>query len=149
AGAGCRGPWPGPVAVAPVYAPALVAFVGGSGFSLGISIGGGGLQGWFPLGPREQYVPWYRYGGDYLRQVNVTNVRNVTNITNVTNVTDVTNIKYVNREVGTTAVPVNAFRSGQPVAHQVVHVAPQQLARAQAVAKPTIAPARQAALAGK
>ena len=141
---------PGPVAVAPVYAPALVAFVGGSGFSVGISVGGGGgLQGWFPLGPREPYVPWYRHGGDYARQVNVTNVRNVTNVTNINNVTNVNNIQYVNRNVATTAVPVNTFRSGQPVAHQVVRVAPQQLARTQVVAKPTVAPVRQATMAGK
>lgn len=45
---------PGPVAVRPVYAPALVAFVGGSHFSLSVGIGGGaGIAAWFPLGPRE------------------------------------------------------------------------------------------------
>src|SRR5439155_20436899 len=101
---GPRGGWvPGPGAVAPVYAPALVAFVGGSGFSVGVSVGGGGLQGWFPLGPRERYTPWYNHGGDYERQVNVTNVSNVTNITNVTNVTNVNNVQYVNRNVATPA----------------------------------------------
>ena len=43
---------PGPMEVAPVYAPALVVFVGGGG-------GFGGNMGWFPLGPREVYVPSY------------------------------------------------------------------------------------------
>ena len=44
----------GPAAVRPVYAPALVVFIGGGpgGF--------GGNVGWFPLGPREVYVPSYR-----------------------------------------------------------------------------------------
>jgi len=42
---------PGPVVVRPVYAPALVAWVGGPRFSLSVSIGGGGGVGWFPLGP--------------------------------------------------------------------------------------------------
>jgi len=42
----------GPIAVRPVYAPALVVFIGGGrGF--------GGNVGWFPLGPREVYVPSY------------------------------------------------------------------------------------------
>ena len=59
---------PGPVIVRPVYAPALVAFVGGPGFAVGISIG---VQAWFPLGPREPFVPWYHYGPNYIREVNV------------------------------------------------------------------------------
>ena len=55
--AGNRWCWvPGPVAVRPVYAPALVAFVGGSGFA----IGGGPGVGWFPLAPGEVYVPYYQ-----------------------------------------------------------------------------------------
>jgi len=43
-----RGDWcwvPGPIAVEPVYAPALVAFIGGSNFGLSISVGGGGNGG--------------------------------------------------------------------------------------------------------
>ena len=49
---------PGPVGVRPVYAPALVAWVGGTpGFSFSVAIGGGGGIGWFPLGPREVFVP--------------------------------------------------------------------------------------------
>ena len=40
---------PGPVNVRPVYAPALVAFVGGAGFS--ISVSSGPAIGWIPLGP--------------------------------------------------------------------------------------------------
>jgi uncharacterized protein DUF6600 len=43
----------GPVAVRAVYAPALVVFIGAGG------IGFGGNVGWFPLRPREVYVPSY------------------------------------------------------------------------------------------
>src|SRR6267154_1982114 len=43
---------PGPVVVRPVYAPALVVFVGGPRFGLSLSFGGGGGVAWFPLGPR-------------------------------------------------------------------------------------------------
>ncbi|MGA7992092.1 MAG: DUF6600 domain-containing protein, partial [Thermoanaerobaculia bacterium] len=48
------------------YAPALVAFVGGGpGWSLSIGVGGGGYVGWFPLAPRDPFVPWWgrRSGG--------------------------------------------------------------------------------------
>src|SRR5512143_3290985 len=42
------------------YSPALVAFVGGGpGWSASISIGGGGYVGWFPLGPRDPFTPWW------------------------------------------------------------------------------------------
>jgi Family of unknown function (DUF6600)/FecR protein len=42
------------------YSPALVAFVGGGpGWSASISIGGGGYVGWFPLGPRDPFSPWW------------------------------------------------------------------------------------------
>ena len=147
---GARWGWvPGPVAVAPWYAPALVAFVGGGGFSLSIGFGFGGMAAWFPLGPSDPFIPWYHYQGNYLRQVNITNVRNVTNITNITNVTNVTNIHYAYRDVATTAVPANVFRSGQPVANAAVHVTPQQLAKAQVIAHPGINPARTAVFAGK
>ena len=66
---GSRWGWvPGPVVtVRPVYAPALVAFVGGPSAD---------VQVWFPLGPRDPYLPWYHHTDVYLRQVNVTNVRN-------------------------------------------------------------------------
>jgi hypothetical protein len=156
---GSRWGWiPGPVNVSPVYSPALVAFVGGSGFSVGVSVGGGGgLAGWFPLGPTDPFIPWYHYQGNYLRQVNVTNVRNVTNITNITNITNstnvtsinTTNIHYAYRTVATTAVPAAAFSSGQPVARSVVRVAAAQLARAQVIARPTVKPAPTAVFAGK
>ena len=76
---------PGPIAVRPVYAPALVAFIGGPRFSVSVALGGGGGHvGWFPLGPREVYVPAYRTSREYVNRVNVSNTT-VTNIT-ITNV---------------------------------------------------------------
>ncbi len=138
---------PGPVAVRPVFAPALVAFVGGGGFSIGIGVGGLGLAAWFPLGPRDPFIPWYHASPAYIREVNVTNVRNVT-ITNYTNI-NVTNIHYAYRDVGTTAVPGNVFRSGQAVGRAAVRVTPQQLANAQVIAHPAMAPVRTAAFGGR
>jgi hypothetical protein len=54
----------------PVYAPALVGWVGGPRFNLSINVGGGQNVGWFPLAPREVYVPSYRVSPRYVRHVN-------------------------------------------------------------------------------
>ncbi|HMD98150.1 MAG TPA: DUF6600 domain-containing protein [Terriglobia bacterium] len=133
---------PGPVAVVPVYAPALVVFAGGGGFSVEI-----GVQAWFPLGPREPFFPWYHHGDGYLRQVNVTNVR-VTNITNIINVRDVNEIHYVNRGA-VTAVSTDTFRNGQPVTRGLVRVPPEQIARLQVVPHPEVTPTKTAAFGGR
>jgi hypothetical protein len=125
---------PGPVVMRPVYAPALVAFVGGGGASVGVGVG---VQAWFPLGPREAFVPWYHYGPTYLRQVNVVNVTNVTNG------------RYVNREVGITAMSGEAFSSGQPVARGLVRVEPGQFAHAQVIPHPEINPTSRAVFGGR
>jgi hypothetical protein len=129
---------PGAVSARVYYAPALVAFVGGAGFSAGVSIGGGGsLVGWFPLGPREVYYPSYHASEGYVRQVNVTNTR-ITNI-NVTNI-NVTNVNYVNRGA-VVAVPQHSFVSAQPVQRAVVHVDANQMRQAQVIgATPKVAP---------
>jgi len=115
---------PGPRVVRPVYAPALVAFVGGSNWS--VSIGSGPAVGWFPLGWREPFFPWYRASPVYVRNVNVTHVHNI-NIYN-----NVTRINYVNRSVpqAVTVVPREAFVSARPVARSVMRLPEGHAARA-------------------
>ena len=77
---------PGERVARPVYAPALVAWIGGPRANVSISIGGGGpAVGWFPLAPREVYVPGYRSSPRYVRNINITNVTNVTQINTVIN----------------------------------------------------------------
>ncbi len=49
----------------PVWAPALVGWVGGNG---GGPRPGPGL-GWYPLSPRDRFVPTYRVSNDYERRV--------------------------------------------------------------------------------
>ncbi len=142
----------GPVDVAPVYAPALVVFIGGG------PGGWGGNVGWFPLGPREVYIPPYAVSRNYMTQVNVSNTRvNVTNVTNVYNETivnksvNVTNITYANRNVqgAVTVVPQQAFAGAQPVAHAAVKMNAEQLARVPIATHVAVAPTRQAVLGAK
>ncbi len=62
---------PGRYVRRPVYAPALVAWIGGPNFSVSISTGfAGPAVGWFPLAPREVYVPGYRVSPRYVRHLN-------------------------------------------------------------------------------
>ena len=144
---GSRWGWiPGPVQSRPYYAPALVAFVGGAGWSVGVSVG---TQAWFPLGPREAYIPSYHHDDAYLRQVNISNVRNVTNITTIINVKNVDQVHYVNRSAGITAVSTDVFRSGRPVSKALVNVAPENRGRGSIISHPAAAPTPQAALGGR
>lgn len=64
---------PGPYVHRPVYAPALVGWVGGGAVSVGISIGSRPPPphfGWYPLAPREVYVPAYRHSPRYVSRIN-------------------------------------------------------------------------------
>jgi len=49
---------PGPLVARPLYAPALVAFYGGGGFSVGVAIGRPQI-GWVALGWGEPLIPWW------------------------------------------------------------------------------------------
>ncbi|HZX71856.1 MAG TPA: DUF6600 domain-containing protein [Rhodanobacter sp.] len=136
---------PGPRHARPIYAPALVAFVGGGGFSVGI---GSGPIGWFPLGPGEIYNPWYRCNRDYYQRVNVSNIRLTRNITNVTIINNINNHyghyrdnrpmsdeRYVNRRApgGFSAMSGRQFAAGQRVQRNLVKVDPRQLEAARVV----------------
>ncbi len=142
----------GPIAVRPVYAPALVVFIGGGpgGF--------GGNVGWFPLGPREVYVPSYPVSRGYVNRVNVSNTTvNVTQVTNVYNTTiinkttNITNVTYVNRNVqgAVTAVPQRAFAGAQPVARAAVTVNAREIAAAPVNRHVEVAPTRESVLGSR
>ncbi len=146
---------PAPVAVVgvayvrPVYAPALVAWVGGPRFGVGV----GANVGWFPLGPREVYVPSYPVSRRYVNNVNVTNTMVNTTVVNnyYTNVVvnkqvNVTNVTYVNQRVSGAVTATNGatFTSGQSVSRNIVRVDQREVVSAQVAAgAPAIAPTRQ------
>ena len=155
---------PGPMAivagrpaVAVVYAPALVAFIGGGGWGASLSIGGPAV-GWVALGPGEVYAPSYHISQNYFRTVNVSN----TTVVNTVNITNVYNNVYVNKNVtnitvnqhfanmtvpnAVIAMPQNAFASGRPVKQGGISVPQAQVAQVTAhmAVAPSVAPVRQA-----
>jgi hypothetical protein len=136
---------PGPLAARPVYAPALVAWVGGASFGAAVSFGGGAGIAWFPLGPREVYVPAYNASPAYINRVNITNTTIVNNV-NITNV--YVNKTYINRSApgAVTAVPQNAFASARPVQSVAVRVDARAIQPAQIVNTAAVAPSRQSVL---
>ena len=58
---------PGRLERHPVWAPALVGWVGGAGWSLGVN---SVAQGWYPLSPYDRFVPGYRLSDKHLRRLN-------------------------------------------------------------------------------
>jgi len=143
---------PGPVSVRPVYAPALVVFVGGENFS--VSASSGPAIGWFPLAPREVYRPAYNVSREYYRQVNVSNTvinNTIINNTYVSNVTTTTapvtqQINYVNLHApnAVTAVPPAAFAQSQPINRANLMMPSAALDKAQIQSMAKIAPTRTA-----
>jgi hypothetical protein len=138
-----RGRWgwiPGERVERPVYAPALVAFVGGGG--LAVSIGVGPVVGWVPLGPREVYVPPYGGSITYIRNVNVTNVTNVNNIT-ITNIQTYNSggnaARFVNASAATVVRP-EAMSSSRGIATAAVQVPPNALSTATVHNQPQVKP---------
>jgi hypothetical protein len=136
-----RGRWgwiPGRESARPVYAPALVAFVSGDGWSASLSMGAGGGVGWVPLGPNEMYVPAYRASPAYARSVNVANVNGMR--ADATR-PDVNTVHYANRNVpgAVTAVPRDVFMGSRSVRGANVPVRPADLATIRVSARPIAA----------
>jgi DNA segregation ATPase FtsK/SpoIIIE-like protein len=152
----------GPAYVRPYYAPALVAWVGGAGFSVGVGGGGFGAGvnvAWFPLGPREVYVPSYPVSRAYVTNVNISNTRVETTVVNnyYTNVVvnknvTVTNVTYANQRVPGAVVATSgtAFTGGGSVSKNFVQVDARAVASAPvAAATPPAVPQRAAFTGGR
>jgi hypothetical protein len=155
---GGRWGWvPGPIESRPVYAPALVAWVGGPSFGVSVGIGAG--VGWVPLGWHDPFIPTYHVSPVYARNVNISNSRvvNVTVINNYYNTTNVNvrnttinNIQYENVKVNgaVTAVPSAAFASGKPIGRAAVVVPPSAVAHVNMTAGSAVVPTKEAVLGG-
>jgi hypothetical protein len=142
---------PGPRHVHAVYAPALVAWVGGPHASISISLGHG--VGWFPLGPREIYVPGYWHSHRYIHRVNVSNTIIVNNVY----IDDAYRgryrdfrYRYRDRPDAVTVVEREHFVRGRPIGERVVRVDEGQLRRWGHDARPpALTPVRESILAGQ
>ncbi|HXL97628.1 MAG TPA: DUF6600 domain-containing protein, partial [Steroidobacteraceae bacterium] len=106
---------PAPPRSRAVYAPALVAWMGGPGIGVSVTVGAGPGVGWLPLAPGEVYLPGYRVSPRYLHNVNVSNTTIVNN-TYITNVYQNPELqtRYANRNAprALTVVSQSSFASG-------------------------------------
>jgi hypothetical protein len=134
---------PGARGVRAVYSPALVGWVGGS--ERGKPRALEPRIGWFPLAPREVYVPPYAVSTQYLRNLNSGSAP--TFVTHG-NSYDLSNLHYTNNTPGAvTAVPQDVFTSGERVGSHALRLSPAVLAGAAVTATaPAIAPLRQSVL---
>jgi len=113
---GGRWGWvPGSHVARPVYAPALVGWIGNPGWNVSFSFGSAPAVGWFPLAPREVYVPAYRYSPTYIRQININHVREVSSIERAERSGE--RETFVHRALprAVTVVPANLVREGRAI----------------------------------
>ena len=131
---GPRWAWvPGRPQVRPVYSPALVGFVGGSGgganASFEIGNGRNGV-GWFPLAPGEPWRPGYSASQRYLDQVNRMASRNRQ-----------ANDFYANQQMpgAVTVLPADRFGRGPFNRRDLVRLPDDRFARVPVMPTPGIA----------
>lgn len=133
---------PGPRHVRAVYAPALVGWGGSPG----------GRVSWFPLGPREVYVPGRRFSRHYVERVNASNTQIAARAigARVYENRD-SNFNFRNRSVpgGVTSVPRAAFTSaGRTGMHRLRPGEQEQTSGVASAIAPRIAPVRESRLGG-
>ena len=140
---------PGPPRIRPIYAPALVVFVGGgSGMRWHFEVGMGLGVAWFPLGPREVYIPPYRTSRVYVTNVNVSHTV-IVNPANAWRVNPL-NQRYVNRTAAgaITAVPEDVFIGARPVGGAAARVSAGDAARTRiGGTAPPVSPSRRSTAA--
>ncbi len=146
---GSRWGWiPGPSAASPVYAPAMVAFVGGASFS---NEAGAALSGWIPLGAGEPFYPAYACSAACFKEVNLSNLSEARSnprripassyYTYYHSRAGFRSIHYAQQKAATIAVPSSVLASGEAIAPEtVVHPTAVQWASARILSHPMVAP---------
>lgn len=138
--------YPGVVEERPVYAPALVAFIGGRNFGISLSLGNSQPVGWVPLAPNEPFHPYYHVSDRYRVAVNRTTVNqtiinnvvinNRTVVNNYGNAT--TSTSFANRDAAT-VIPATAFVKGTHVKNSSVQISDKTMAQVTVAPPETIA----------
>jgi hypothetical protein len=129
---GTRWAWvPGHMAPRPVYAPALVVFLGGGAGQF--SLGAGPAVGWYPLAPGEAWWPWYHASPRYVNTANWHLNLNAWP-------RGATNHQWRQRPFAVTTVREEDFRRGRPVERSWQPVQQQMIDRAQMNVVPTRPP---------
>src|SRR6266436_8729539 len=133
---------PGGFVAYPLYAPAVVAFIGTPG--IGLSSQEGAAVAWFPLALGEAYWPSYTRDVNYVRSLNLGNVQDVEAIgmqADSEPPLEVFNGDFANRQLAS-VVPRSVFINGRPVAPARVTLPAQRLQNAPVLmGSPQIAPA--------
>jgi hypothetical protein len=132
---------PGSFMERPIYAPAIVAFLGTRG--VGLSSEDGATVAWFPLAPGEAYWPSYGRDVDYVRDLNRGNVEDVGKIglpANGEPPLEVFDEQFANRQYAS-VVPRSVFLNGRPAASALMTLPEQRLRDAPVLmASPQLAP---------
>jgi hypothetical protein len=119
---------PGERVARPVWAPALVAWIGGSNFSVGVS-SGGPTVGWYPLSPWDRYQPWYQASPTYVNRVNVI-------VRSEPARQDRRDWQRFTRERGTTVVERAAMVDSRPIRQAALPVTAEAIRQAQVTPRP-------------
>lgn len=140
---------PGGYAAHPVWAPAVVAFLGTPGVGLSFAEGTGPAVAWFPLAPGEVYWPSYTGDLDYIRQLNRPDIADPAIIrlrADGEPPAAITNGAYANR-IFASVVPRPVFVAGQAVAAALLQLPSERLRNAPALmGSPQIGPPTAAAV---
>ena len=136
------GNYPGNYVERPLYAPAVVAFLGTPG--VGLSSEEGATVAWFPLAPGEAYWPSYTRDLDYVRNLNFGSVKDVAAIrvrADGEPPLEAFDEDFANRLLAT-VVPRVVFTNGRPIASARASLPEKRLQDAPVLmASPQIAPA--------
>jgi len=130
---------PGDYAPSPVYAPALVGFLGDPA-SLVTAAVDGALTGWFPLAPGETYWPWYTNDPRYITALNsgIADPRNLG--ARPAGDPASANLHYANRRFAT-VVSQQTFAAAQPIGRSALPIADRAAQHARVTAQAPSRPA--------
>ena len=126
---------PGAYTARPVYAPAVVAFLGTPGVGLSYAAGSGPAVAWFPLAPGEVYWPGYNGDLDYIRDLNAGDIADLEIIRlrpDGEPPAEIVNAHFANRQFAS-VVPRPVFVAGQAVSLALLQLPPERLENAPAI----------------